>query len=226
MLRCFTHTLTGHSGKVMAAKFLGQSARVVTGSHDRTLKIWDLRSRACVETKFAGSSCNDVVTSEAFSFISGHFDKRIRFWDARCDGTLASGSGMKQEVCSFSSDNFKVGCDWSRAVFSPNGQLVSAGGADGAVFVWMKQEVCSFSSDNFKVGCDWSRAVFSPNGQLVSAGGADGAVFVWSASSGRLVCESNNREHGSAVTAVAWHPFGFFLASVDRGKKAIIWGCE
>ncbi|KAF4530065.1 hypothetical protein B566_EDAN018230, partial [Ephemera danica] len=29
----------------------------------------------------------------------------------------------------------------------------------------------------------------------------------------------------SAVTAVAWHPFGFFLASVDRGKKAIIWGC-
>ncbi|KAF4528670.1 hypothetical protein B566_EDAN017186 [Ephemera danica] len=177
------HTLTGHSGKVMAAKFLGQSARVVTGSHDRTLKIWDLRSRACVETKFAGSSCNDVVTSEAFSFISGHFDKRIRFWDARCDGTLASGSGMKQEVC-------------------------------------------SFSSDKFKVGCDWSRAVFSPNGQLVSAGGADGAVFVWSASSGRLVCESNNREHGSAVTAVAWHPFGFFLASVDRGKKAIIWGCE
>lgn len=30
----------------MAAKFLEQS-KVVTGSHDRTLKIWDLRSRAC-----------------------------------------------------------------------------------------------------------------------------------------------------------------------------------
>ncbi|CAH0559291.1 unnamed protein product [Brassicogethes aeneus] len=47
---CFTyyqHTLTGHSGKVMAAKFLGEATKVVTGSHDRTLKIWDLRSRAC-----------------------------------------------------------------------------------------------------------------------------------------------------------------------------------
>lgn len=43
---CWQHTLTGHSGKVMAAKFLEQS-KVVTGSHDRTLKIWDLRSRAC-----------------------------------------------------------------------------------------------------------------------------------------------------------------------------------
>jgi autophagy-related protein 16-1 len=39
--------LTGHSGKVMAAKFLGEPSKVVTGSHDRTLKIWDLRSRAC-----------------------------------------------------------------------------------------------------------------------------------------------------------------------------------
>lgn len=43
----FQHTLTGHSGKVMAAKFLGEASKVVTGSHDRTLKIWDLRSRAC-----------------------------------------------------------------------------------------------------------------------------------------------------------------------------------
>ena len=48
----FQHTLTGHSGKVLSAKFLGDSARVVSGSHDRTLKIWDLHSRAC---KFSDS---------------------------------------------------------------------------------------------------------------------------------------------------------------------------
>jgi WD40 repeat protein len=41
------HTLTGHSGKVMAAKFLGEPSKVVSGSHDRTLKIWDLKSKAC-----------------------------------------------------------------------------------------------------------------------------------------------------------------------------------
>ncbi|KAJ8946512.1 hypothetical protein NQ318_004647 [Aromia moschata] len=79
------HTLTGHSGKVMAAKFLGEAPKVVTGSHDRTLKIWDLRSRACIETKFAGSSCNDLVTVDSAGsiIISGHFDKSIRFWDSR-----------------------------------------------------------------------------------------------------------------------------------------------
>lgn len=86
---CLQHTLTGHSGKVMAAKFLGEPSKVVTGSHDRTLKIWDLRSRACVETKFAGSSCNDLVTTgtdvSGSTIISGHYDKKIRFWDTRTD---------------------------------------------------------------------------------------------------------------------------------------------
>jgi hypothetical protein len=31
----------------MAAKFMGEPNKVVTGSHDRTLKIYDLRARAC-----------------------------------------------------------------------------------------------------------------------------------------------------------------------------------
>lgn len=41
------HTLTGHTSKVMSAKFLGETNQVVSGSHDRTLKLWDLRRRAC-----------------------------------------------------------------------------------------------------------------------------------------------------------------------------------
>lgn len=41
------HTLTGHSQKVMSAKFFGAATKVVSGGHDRTLKIWDLRSRVC-----------------------------------------------------------------------------------------------------------------------------------------------------------------------------------
>lgn len=40
-----------------------------------------------IETKFAGSSCNDLVTADGSgsTIISGHFDKRIRFWDTRSE---------------------------------------------------------------------------------------------------------------------------------------------
>lgn len=42
---------------------------------------------AGVETKFTGSSCNDLVTSDGSgsTIISGHFDKTIRFWDTRTE---------------------------------------------------------------------------------------------------------------------------------------------
>jgi autophagy-related protein 16 len=39
------------------------------------------------KTLFAGSSCNDLVTMDSQLIISGHLDKKIRFWDARMDNT-------------------------------------------------------------------------------------------------------------------------------------------
>ena len=90
------HLSSGHSGKVLSAKFMGDTTRVVSGSHDRTLKVsslmnlyhniltrsmssqvWDLKSKACVVTKFAMSSCNDLVSASQV-IISGHFDKKVR----------------------------------------------------------------------------------------------------------------------------------------------------
>lgn len=40
-----------------------------------------------IETKFAGSCCNDLVTMDSAGTVifSGHFDKRIRMWDTRTD---------------------------------------------------------------------------------------------------------------------------------------------
>ena len=39
------------------------------------------------KTIFAGSSCFDLVTSDglATSIISGHFDRKVRFWDTRLE---------------------------------------------------------------------------------------------------------------------------------------------
>lgn len=42
---------------------------------------------AGIETKFAGSSCNDLVTMDSAGTVvfSGHFDHKIRMWDNRSD---------------------------------------------------------------------------------------------------------------------------------------------
>ncbi|XP_047531600.1 autophagy-related protein 16-1 isoform X1 [Vanessa atalanta] len=206
------HTLTGHSGKVMAAKFLGEPTKVITGSHDRTLKIWDLRSRMCTETKFAGSSCNDLVTSDGAgsTIISGHFDKRIRFWDIRTEMS-ANHIMLQGKVTSLDlsrDSNYLLACVRDDTI-----QLID---------LRMNTIVRSFSHESFKVGCDWSRAAFGPVGRLLAVGAADGAAYVWNTHSGRL--EAVLKDHTSAVTAVSWHPQSGLLASVDRGKRAVIWG--
>ncbi|XP_068627159.1 autophagy-related protein 16-1 isoform X2 [Battus philenor] len=206
------HTLTGHSGKVMAAKFLEEPTKVITGSHDRTLKIWDLRSRMCTETKFAGSSCNDLVTSDGAgsTIISGHFDKRIRFWDIRTEMS-ANHIMLQGKVTSLDlsrDSNYLLACVRDDTI-----QLID---------LRMNTIVRSFSHESFKVGCDWSRAAFGPAGRLLAVGAADGSVYVWNTNTGKL--ESILKEHSSAVTAVSWHPQSGLLASVDRGKRALIWG--
>ncbi|XP_017881300.1 autophagy-related protein 16-1 isoform X2 [Ceratina calcarata] len=206
------HTLTGHCGKVMAAKFLGEPSKVVTGSYDRTLKIWDLRSKACIETKFAGSSCNDLVTSDGAgsTIISGHFDQRIRFWDTRAESS-SNDILLEGKVTSL---------DLSRGA----NYLLSCVRDDTLKLIdlRMKKIIGSFSADGFKVGFDWTRATFSPDGQYIAVGSADGSVFIWSVATNTI--ESVLKNHSAVVTAVSWHPHGTYLASVDRAKMVTVWG--
>lgn len=207
------HTLTGHSQKVMAAKFFGGATKVVSGGHDRTLKIWDLRSKACMRTIFAGSSCNDIVIHEGFGsqVASGHLDKTVRFWDVRSDNQSSVGEiTLQGKITSLD--------------LSPDMNYMLASARDDTVKLLdlrMNQVMSTCSADGFKVAVDYTRASFSPDGQYVICGSNDGSIFVWNASSAKL--EKVLKEHSSSVVVCAWHPDGSSLISCDRNKRAIIW---
>ncbi|XP_030136597.1 autophagy-related protein 16-1 isoform X7 [Taeniopygia guttata] len=203
------HTLTGHSGKVLSAKFLLDNARIVSGSHDRTLKLWDLRSKVCIKTVFAGSSCNDIVCTEQ-CVMSGHFDKKIRFWDIRTESivkelellgriTALDLNPERTELLTCSRDDLLKIIDLRI----------------GAV----KQ---TFSAQGFKCGSDWTRVVFSPDGNYVAAGSADGALYIWNVLTGKLE-RTLAKHHSSSINAVTWSPAGAHVVSVDKGNKAVLW---
>lgn len=203
------HTLTGHSGKVLAARFLLDNARIVSGSYDRTLKLWDLRSKVCVKTVFAGSSCNDIVCTEQ-CVMSGHFDKKVRFWDIRAESIV-----RELEL---------LGRVTSLDLNQDRTELLTCSRDDLLKIIDLRTNAIrhSFSAQGFKCGADWTRVTFSPDGSYVAAGSADGALYVWNVLTGKLE-RTLDKSHGSAINAVSWSPSGAFVVSVEKGSKAVLW---
>ncbi|XP_007485888.1 autophagy-related protein 16-1 isoform X6 [Monodelphis domestica] len=203
------HTLTGHSGKVLSAKFLLDNARIVSGSHDRTLKLWDLRSKVCIKTVFAGSSCNDIVCTEQ-CVMSGHFDKKIRFWDIRSESII-----RELEL---------LGKITALDLNPERTDLLSCSRDDLLKIIDLRVNAVkqTFSAPGFKCGSDWTRVVYSPDGSYVAAGSAEGSLYVWNVLTGKVE-KVLSKQHSSSINAVAWSPCGTHVVSVDKGNKAILW---
>ncbi|CAJ1066422.1 autophagy-related protein 16-1 isoform X2 [Xyrichtys novacula] len=203
------HTLTGHSGKVLSARFLLDNARIVSGSYDRTLKLWDLRSKVCMKTVFAGSSCNDIVCTEQ-CVMSGHFDKKVRFWDIRSESIVRE-LELQGRVTSLDLNHDRS-------------ELLTCSRDDLIKIIDLRTNAVrqTFSAQGFKCGADWTRVIFSPDGSYVAGGSADGTLYVWNILTGK-VDRTLDQNHNSAINAVSWSPSGAFVVSVEKGSRAILW---
>jgi WD40 repeat protein len=75
--------LSGHTGSVACLSFSSDGTSPVSGSHDKTLKLWDVQTGGVIKT-FHGHTGQVISVSISFNYTkiaSGSYDESIRLWD-------------------------------------------------------------------------------------------------------------------------------------------------
>ena len=94
---------------------------------------------------------------------------------------------------------------WSGAratIFSPNGERIVSGGADGTVRLWDTSSGVTVDKPLKGHEGDVMSVAFSPDGERIVSGGADGTVRLWDTSSGVTV-DKPLKGHEGDVMSVA-----------------------
>ncbi|KAJ6452005.1 WD40 repeat-like protein [Mycena vitilis] len=207
--------LEGHTSMVLSVVFSPDGKHIVSGSGDRSVRIWDAESGEQLGDPLEGHT--GVVKSVAFSpdgkhIVSGSSDKSLQIWDAESGEQL--GGPLEGHT----------DCVWSVA-FSPDGKHIVSGSGDKSLRIWDAEsgEQLGGPLEGHTDGV-WSVA-FSPDGKHIVSGSGDRSVRIWDAESGEQLGDPLEG-HTGVVKSVAFSPDGKHIVSGSVDKSLQIWDAE
>lgn len=202
-------TLAGHGDRVQSAQFSPDGRWLVTGSGDKTLKVWNWSSGELMTTLkgHRGRVNSLAITPDSKTIVSGSSDRQVRAWD------LVTGDCLWDQ---------KLHQDWVTCVaLSPDGQWVASGGDDGRIIVWDLQTgeaIAQVRAQNQQV----CTLAFSHDGQYLASGGQDSTVQVWTVMPALELARTVD-QHVGRVTSIVFSPDGQWLISGGEDSTIKLW---
>ncbi|XP_055813217.1 pre-mRNA-processing factor 19 homolog 2-like isoform X2 [Solanum dulcamara] len=163
-------TLSGHSKRVTSVRFAAEGDLVVTGSADKTVRVWQNSENGnydCRHTLKDHSAEVQAVTVHATNkyFVTASLDGTWCFYD------LASGLCLSQVADASESEGY------TSAAFHPDGLILGAGTAGAQVKIWDVKSQANVARFDGHVGAVTAIS-FSENGYFLATAAQDG-VKLW-----------------------------------------------
>ena len=195
------HILRGHTDRIYAVSFTPDNQRVVTGSYDHSLKLWDRSSGALIQTMTGHTDkIQAVAVTPDNRILSGSLDQSIRIWNGTTGATL--GTLVKDQ-----------GTQIGSLSVSPDGRHVLTGVGLGLGNDTHLYELASGKRIQRYSGHDniVLATAFSSDGSLAAtAGGNNRQIHLWSTKTGQL--QHRLAGTGQAVWAVGFSPDNRYIA--------------
>ena len=211
--------LKGHTSRVTCVAFSPvDDKRIVSGSWDNTLRIWDCETGNPVGKPFEGHT--DNVRSVAFSpdgtrVASGSYDKTIRLWDLSTG--KQSGKPIQGHTDYVNSVAIFLG-DQGKHVLASGSSDKTIRILDAKTGTWDKAPK-PFHGDTEPI-CS---VAFSPDGKQIVSGSQDKTVRIWDFETGAQAGEALGRDFHSDVFSVAFSPDVQRVVSGSQDGEVRIW---
>jgi WD40 repeat protein len=222
--------LIGHTKAVYGLAFSPDGTRLVSASHDLTVRIWDLETQGEIYTL---EGHTDLVVAVDWSprgdlVASGSYDGTVRLWNPDTGEAIRALEGHTGWV--------------NQVAFSPDGSQVISNSYDGTIRLW---EASAGALLDTRPGTpeQWEQSTgqredtflrarahpiarsLSPDGAKQAFASWDGAVWVSDAAAGNVLL-AEQPEHMDWIIALAWSDDGSAVIDVTLDGRAHLWDVE
>ncbi|KAE9403797.1 WD40 repeat-like protein, partial [Gymnopus androsaceus JB14] len=197
---------------VTSVVFSPDGHKIVSGSVDKTIRIWDSNTGKQLGNPLEGH--DDRVYSVAFShdgqkIVSGSYDKTIRVWDSN------TGKQLGDPLEGHAAGVFSV-------ALSPDGQKIVSGSVDKTIRIWDSNTGKQLGDPLEGHDDSVSSVAFSPDGQKIVSGSVDKTIRIWDSNTGKQLGHPLEG-HDDSVSSVAFSPDGHKIVSGSGDKTIRIW---
>ncbi|MFM2314777.1 MAG: hypothetical protein RLZZ04_4053 [Cyanobacteriota bacterium] len=206
-----TTDLEAHQDLVSSVVLSADQTKVITGSWDNTIRVWNAQTSELEQTLVGHESLvNSIaISDDGTTLVSASDDTTLKVWNLQTGELIQTLKGHNDVVNS--------------VALAPDGKTAISASDDETIRIWNletgKSELTLTGHE------DWiNSVVVSNDGKTIVSGSSDETVRVWDLQSGTLECTLEG--HQDVVNTVAISPDGQTIVSGSDDETVKVWNWQ